>query len=86
MNKGDLVEKIAKEVGLSKKDADAALVSFLSGVMKGVKKEPVQLVGFGTFKNVKRKARTGVNPRTGEKIKIAARTVTTFKASKNCKY
>ncbi|MBW2998541.1 HU family DNA-binding protein [Candidatus Woesearchaeota archaeon] len=86
MNKGELVEKIAKDTGLSKKDAEGALVSVLSTVCKAVKKESVQLVGFGTFKNSKRKARMGVNPQTGAKIKIPARTVMTFKASKNPKY
>lgn len=86
MNKGDLIEKIAKDADISKKAAEASINSMLSGIMKGVKKESVQLVGFGTFKNVKRKARMGVNPQTGAKIKIPAKTVTVFKASKNCKF
>lgn len=86
MNKGELVEKVAKDTGLSKKDAEGALVSVLGAISKAVKKESVQLVGFGTFKTSKRKARMGVNPQTGAKIKIPARTVMTFKASKNPKY
>jgi len=86
MNKAELVESVAKTTGLSKKGAEEALAAVLKGVMAGVKKGSVQLVGFGTFKKSKRKARTGVNPQTGAKIKIPARTVMTFKASKNPKY
>lgn len=86
MNKNELVEAIAKDTNLSKADSQRALESTLKNVMKGVKKEPVQLVGFGTFKKTKRKARAGVNPQTGEKIRIPARTTVTFKASKKPKY
>jgi len=86
MNKAELVEKVAKATGLSKKGSEEALNAVLSGITAGVKKGSVQLVGFGTFKKTKRKARTGVNPQTGAKIKIPAKTVTTFKASKNPKY
>lgn len=86
MNKNELVEAVAKETKLSKADSQRALEATLKSVMKAVKKEPVQLVGFGTFKRTKRKARKGVNPQTGEKIKIPARTTVTFKASKKPKY
>lgn len=86
MNKNELIEFVAKDTSLTKADAKRALEAVLSAVMKGVKKDPVQLVGFGTFKRVKRKARKGVNPATGESIKIPAKTVMTFKASKNPKY
>lgn len=85
MNKAQLIEAIVKETGFSKADANRVLEAFMKSVY-GSKKEPVQLVGFGTFKYVKRKARTGVNPATGAKIKIAAKTVLQFKASKNPKY
>jgi DNA-binding protein HU-beta len=86
MNKGELVEMIAKDTGLSKKDADATLVSVLKNISKAVKKESVQLIGFGTFKTVSRKARKGINPLTKEAIKIPAKKVVTFKPSKNPKY
>ena len=86
MNKNELIEGIAKDTGFTKADAKRALEAMLSNVMKGVKKDPVQLVGFGTFKRVKRKARKGVNPATGESIKILAKVVMTIKASKNPKY
>lgn len=86
MNRAQLVEAIAKDATLSKAEASRALESFMKSVSKAAKKESVQLVGFGTFKVVNRKARKGVNPRTGEKIKIPARKKFSFKASKNPKY
>lgn len=85
MNKAELIEAIVKKTGLSKADTNRALEAFMKTVY-ATKKEPVQLVGFGTFKYVKRKARAGVNPATGAKIKIPAKTVLQFKASKNPKY
>ena len=79
MNKGELIDKIAKDAKISKVQASNALNSALDGVTSTLKKgSKVTLVGFGTFKVVQRKARAGVNPKTGEKIKI--------KASKNVKF
>ena len=86
MNKAELVETIAKETGLTKVDAEGALEAFMKTIIRGAKKDPVSLVGFGAFKYVKSKARAGVNPQTGEKIKIPAKTTLKFKASKNPKY
>jgi DNA-binding protein HU-beta len=86
MNKAELIEAIVKDTKLSKADINRVLESFMSNTSKAVKKAPVQLVGFGTFKQAKRKARMGVNPATGAKLKIPAKTVFVFKASKNPKY
>ncbi|MFW6230781.1 MAG: HU family DNA-binding protein [Nanoarchaeota archaeon] len=86
MNRTQLIEAIAKDSKLSKADASRALDAFMKTVLKTSKKEPVQLVGFGTFRVQSQKARTGVNPRTGEKIKIPARKSLKFKASKSPKY
>jgi DNA-binding protein HU-beta len=87
MTKAEMVEKMAKDAGISKVAAKAALESFLDGVTKGVNKRNsrVTLVGFGTFKNVYRKTRMGRNPQTGEKIKIKGKNVVTFKPGKNLK-
>lgn len=81
MNKGQLIETVAKKAGLSKKDAANVLNATIEAIKKNAK-EGVTLVGFGTFKMVKRKARTGRNPQTGEKITIKAKHVVRFKASK----
>lgn len=86
MNKGELVDSVAKATGLSKADSERALNATLSGIAKGCKKSDVQLVGFGTFKMVKTKARKGINPQTGASIKIPSKVVMKFKASKNPKY
>ena len=81
MNKTELVAAIAEKTELSKKDAEAALKAFTDVVADELKKgEKIQLVGFGTFEVRERAAREGVNPRTGDKIKIAASKVPAFKA------
>ena len=85
MTKAELVEKIAKDAGVTKVVAKATLESFLDGVTKGLKKRnsKVTLVGFGTFKKVYRKTRMGRNPQTGEKIKVKGRDTVIFKPGKN---
>lgn len=81
MNKGELIDAMAKEAGLTKADAGNALNAFVSAVSKSLKKgDAVQLIGFGTFSISKRAARTGRNPQTGKEIKIAAKKVVRFKA------
>ncbi len=86
MNRAELIEAMAKETGLSKKDTDAALKAFINVVSKALKKkDKVQLVGFGTFETSKRAARTGKNPQTGEALKIPASIAPKFKAGKALK-
>lgn len=81
MNKAELIEAIVKETELSKAAAGRVLNTVIDTITKTVaKKQDVQLIGFGTFKAAKRAARTGKNPRTGEKLKIAAATVPKFTA------
>ncbi|MDF1672966.1 MAG: HU family DNA-binding protein [Vicingaceae bacterium] len=83
MNKGELIDAMAKDAGLSKADAGKALNAFISNVSGSLKKgNSVQLIGFGTFSISKRAARTGRNPQTGAAIKIAAKKVAKFKAGK----
>ena len=86
MSKQELVNFMAEKTGLSKKDAEAALSSFVDGVKKSLKGgDSVTLVGFGTFSVSHRDARTGRNPQTGASIKIPARNVPVFKAGKGLK-
>lgn len=81
LNKAELVEALAKETETSKAAAARTVDALVGIITKTVaKKQDVQLIGFGTFKAVKRAARTGKNPRTGEKLKIAAATVPKFAA------
>jgi len=85
MNKGDLVSEVAKVVG-TKKEAQAAVDCVFSSITKALKKkQKVTLIGFGTFKVDKRKARKGINPQTGEKIKIKAKRVPKFVPGKALK-
>ena len=84
MTKAKLVEKAAKDAGISKAAANAALDSAIDGITKALKKKDgkVTLVGFGTFSKVRRKARKGRNPQTGEAIKIKARNAVKFTPGK----
>jgi len=86
MNRKELLETILKNKELShltKKDADLFINNMLETIKKTVRKgDDVSLVGFGTFTKVKRAARTGVNPATGEKIKIKAKILPKFRPGK----
>lgn len=88
MNKAELVESVQKSLGAetSKAAAERALAAVLEGIEKGLKKDKaVQLIGFGTFSIATRKARTGINPQTKEKIKIKASKAIKFKAGAGLK-
>jgi len=87
MTKAELVEMMAKDAGISKVAAAAALKSFIEGVTKSLKKKDgkVTLVGFGTFSKARRKARKGRNPQTGAPIKIKATNVVKFRPGKKLK-
>jgi DNA-binding protein HU-beta len=87
MTKAELIEKMASDSGITKVAAGAALDSFFAGVTAALKKKDgkITLVGFGTFEKVKRKARKGRNPQTGEEIKIKASTSVKFKPGKKLK-
>ncbi len=84
MNKAELIEKIAKDAGITKAQANETIDSFTTGVTGALKKgDKVTLVGFGTFSVTARAARNGRNPQTGATIKIKARKVPKFKAGKD---
>ena len=81
MNKGDLIDKIAKDAGLTKVQAGEALDSFMGAVQGALSKgDKVTLVGFGTWETSNRKPRKGRNPKTGQEINIPAKTVARFRA------
>ncbi len=86
MSKQQLVDKIAEKAGLTKADAARALEATTASITDALKNgEKVSLVGFGTFATSKRAARTGHNPKTGEKVTIPARTAVSFKAGSKLK-
>lgn len=81
MNKGELIEKVATEGGMSKADAEKAVNSMLDAIGEALGAgDKVTLVGFGTFAVSDRAARQGRNPQTGKAIEIPARKVVKFKA------
>ena len=81
MNKSELIDAIAKESKLSKKDSKSALDALMKAAQKSLKKgDRISLVGFGSFSVAKRSARTGRNPQTGKPINIKAKKVVRFKA------
>ncbi len=83
MTKAELITKISEDAGITKVAANAALEAFMESVAKTLKKgDRLTLVGFGTFSVSKRAARKGRNPSTGAEIKIKAKKVAKFKASK----
>ncbi len=81
MNKSELINAIAEKAGLSKVDAKKALEAFTATVEETlVAGGKIALVGFGTFSINEKGERTGINPKTKEAIKIAAKKVVKFKA------
>ncbi|CAG0939087.1 DNA-binding protein HU-beta [Gammaproteobacteria bacterium] len=86
MNKGDLIDAVSGEAGLSKADASRAVESVISAITRALKDgNQVSLVGFGTFTVKTRAARTGRNPRTGDAIEIRASRIPGFRAGKALK-
>lgn len=86
MNKADLINEVAENSGLSKKDAERAINSTIKAISDAlVRGDKVQLVGFGVFEVKARAARVGRNPRTKESISIPASKMPLFKAGKALK-
>ncbi len=86
MNKGQLIEAVASELGESKAEASRAVVAVINCITEGVKRDQsVTIVGFGTFTKKARSARTGRNPATGQPMEIKASTTIGFKASQALK-
>ena len=86
LGKTELIDIVAKTTKLEKTKAKAVIEATVELITKELKKNgKVQLTGFGTFSATKRKKRTGVNPKTGEKIIIPARRVPKFTAGKALK-
>ncbi len=86
MNKGQLIELVASELGGSKAAAGKALEAVIASITLGVQRDKsVSIAGFGTFTKKDRRPRTGRNPATGEPLEIDASRTVTFKASPTLK-
>lgn len=86
MNKGQLIEAVATELGDSKAAATRAVDAVINCITNGIQRDDgVTIVGFGTFSKKQRKARVGRNPVTGEPLQINASRSVGFKPSQNLK-
>ena len=86
MNKRELIETVASNAQITKKQADAVVNATLDAIIDGLAKEgKVIIPGFGSFEVRNKTAREGRNPRTGEKVKIAAKRTPAFKPGKAMK-
>ena len=86
MNKTELINTVAENAGLTKKDTERVIAATIDAITEAlVKGERVQISGFGTFETKAREARMGRNPHTKEAIEIPATRVPSFKASKTLK-
>ena len=86
MNKGELIDKVAGEIGVTKRETKKAVECVFETITDCLAKgDAVRLVGFGTFGVRQRAARDARNPRTGEKIRVQAMNVPFFKAGKELK-
>lgn len=84
MNKNELVNEVARKTGLSRRESEVGVQTMLDLIAKEIARGgKVTLTGFGTFDVGKRKARAGVNPRTGDPIKIPASKMPRFRPSRN---
>lgn len=86
MNKAELIEEVAGQTGLTKRTSGKAVDAVVSAISDCLARgEKVTLVGFGTFRVIKRKARVGRNPQTGGTIQVPAKKVPKFVPGKNLK-
>ena len=86
MNKGELIDQVAADAGITKAAAKVAVESVFGSITKAMKKgDRVQIVGFGSFESRKRQGRKGINPSTGESIRIKTQFVPKFSAGKGLK-
>ncbi|RIV21761.1 HU family DNA-binding protein [Alicyclobacillaceae bacterium I2511] len=86
MNKVDIINRVAEQAGLKKKDAEVAVNSVFNAIEEALAAgDKVQVIGFGTFETRQRAARSGRNPQTGESISIPASTIPAFKPGNRLK-
>lgn len=82
MNKAELIEKVAKQAKLTKRESEKALNALVDAIQRGLKKKQnIRISKLGTFKTQKRAARQGRNPQTGQPMKIPSKIVPKFSAS-----
>ncbi len=86
MNKAEVIDAMSRHLGSTRADAERALDAFVESIVEGLKKgQDVAILGFGSFRVSRRKARMGTNPQTKERIEIPASVGVGFRAGKALK-
>ncbi len=86
MTKADLIEDVAKAGELNHKDSELIVETVFDGIIKSLQRgEKIEIRGFGSFRTRQRRARVGRNPKTGERVEVAAKTIPYFKPSRELK-
>jgi integration host factor subunit beta len=86
MTKADLIENVARAVQMSRKDSEIIVETIFESVVKSLRAgDKVEIRGFGSFRTRQRRARIGRNPKTGARVEVPAKTIPSFKQSKELK-
>lgn len=86
MTKADLIDEVSRTVEMTRKDSEAIVETIFDSVVKALRaNEKIEIRGFGSFRTRQRRARTGRNPKTGDKVEVPAKTIPYFKPSKELK-
>ena len=86
MTKADLIDEVSRAVEMTRKDSESIVETIFDSVVRALRRsEKIEIRGFGSFRTRQRKARTGRNPKTGEKVEVPAKTIPFFKPSKELK-
>ena len=86
MTKADLVERVAREADMTKKDAEQLVEIIFDSITETLNRgEKIELRGFGSFRVRERNSRKGRNPKTGERVEVPAKKIPFFKPSKELK-
>ena len=86
MNKKELISEVADQTGLTKKDVEQIFTSIFNTIKDTLGRgDRIAIKGFGSFSTKRRAAKTGRHPKTGEELKIPARTVPAFSAGSDLK-
>jgi len=86
MTKADLIDEISNITDLTRKDSEVVIETIFESIVHSLRAgDKIEIRGFGSFRTRQRKARSGRNPKTGEKVAVAAKNVPFFKPSKELK-
>jgi len=86
MTKADLIEDVSRAIEMSRKDSEVVVETIFESIVKSLQGgDKIEIRGFGSFRTRQRQARSGRNPKTGEKVAVPAKKIPYFKPSKELK-